>query len=115
MLIPTLLEKLQSREAITIQGNPGLRLNPIHVSDAVRVIERSLVHAPQGAFNVCGDETVSLTELVAVMEKATGIAAQIEYAASTSTQDLVADNGKMKAMLGISPSTMLLEGIRGML
>ena len=45
MLVATLAARVQAGEEVVVQGDPGLRLNPIHVDDAVRAgVRRGLEH-----------------------------------------------------------------------
>lgn len=114
MLIPNLLRKVQAGETITIEGNPGLRINPIYVQDAIRVFEPTLHLPGPDLFNVAGDEVVTITDLVRLMEKASGRAAVIRYTETSTNGDLVGDNTRMKKVLGVYPQTTLVEGLREM-
>ena len=42
MLVPSLIERVVNGEVVTVEGDPGLRINPIYVDDAVRVFEPAL-------------------------------------------------------------------------
>jgi len=115
MLIPTLLRKVTGRETILVEANPELHINPIYVGDAVRVFEPALRLGASALVNVAGDEVVSITELISVIERATGRTASITYKESTHTGDLIGDNSRMKTTLGISPQTALLAGVKQMI
>ncbi len=54
MLIPTLIDKVVAGEEITVDGDPGLSVNPIHVDDAVRVFEPAIELRSSATFNVAG-------------------------------------------------------------
>ncbi len=114
MLISNLLKRVQQGETITIEGNPGLRLNPIHVEDAVRVFEPLLALPESALLNVAGDEVVTLTDLVKLMELVAGRPAHVLYTEAQPKGDLVADNTRMKTILGVCPQVSLLQGLRGM-
>jgi UDP-glucose 4-epimerase len=115
MLIPNLLGKVRAGATITVEGPLGLRINPIYVGDAVRVFEPALALESSELFNVAGDESVHLSELVGVMGQVTGASVSIEHTASSSHGDLVGDNRRMKEVLGVTPSTSLADGLRSML
>jgi nucleoside-diphosphate-sugar epimerase len=108
MLVPTLVERVTSGEAVTIQGNPGLRINPIYVDDAVRVLEAALSGA--GVFNVAGDEAVTLTELVELIGEVAAVRAVVEHTDAESGA-LVGDNTRMRETLGVVPEVQLREGL----
>jgi len=114
MLVPRLLHRLLGGEQITIRGNPGIRVNPIHVRDAIRVFEPALALDRSEVFNVAGDETVTLAELVRLMERAADRKARITHVPSSSQGDLAADNRRMKEILDVLPQVTLLEGLKEM-
>ena len=114
MLMPSLIEKVRSGEELTVQGESGLRIDPIHVADAVRVFEPALELGEHGVFNVAGDETVSIRELIALIEQEVGRKAVVTSTDGAPT-DLFAANQKMKDVLGVTPRISLAEGIRSML
>lgn len=115
MLVPTLIEKVLKGDQISIAGRPGQRINPIHVADAVEVFSPALELARSDIFNIAGDEIVSIRELVGVIEEATCESAHVRHVEPEHAGDLVADNSRMKQMLGVRPRTSLLEGIHSML
>jgi UDP-glucose 4-epimerase len=115
MLVPTLVNRVTGGETITIDGEPGLRINPIHVSDATRIFEPALTLERSELVNVAGDEIVTITDLVRVIERASGRTASIEYSDSALPGDLVASNERMKDVLGVHPRMSLDDGIRSML
>jgi nucleoside-diphosphate-sugar epimerase len=115
MLIPSLLQKVQDGQTIVIEGNPGVRVNPVYVEDVVRAVERVLELELQTTLNIAGDEIVTITDLVSVIERAVGKKAIVEYANPSRPGDLVGDNSRMKAILGIHPRTSLLDGVRQMI
>ena len=111
MLVPSLLERVRAGEPVTIQGDPGLRVNPIYVDDAARACEPALGLERSDLFNVAGDEVVSIRELVELMAQTAGVEARIVDAPSTHSGDLVGDNTKMRTILGVEPQTSLREGL----
>jgi len=114
MLIPNLLDRVRNGETVTIEGR-GLRINPIHVADAVRVFEPALALERSDLFNVCGDEAVHLDALVRLMGEAAGKPASIEHVPGNRDGDIVGDNARMKSILGVHPQTTLADGIASML
>lgn len=111
MLVPTLLDLVRRGEPVTIQGDPGMKINPIYVEDAARAFEPALALDRSDLFNVAGDEVVSIRELVELMAQASGIAAQIVPAPASHSGDLVGDNTRMKSVLGVEPQTPLSDGL----
>lgn len=114
MLIPNLLSKVIKDELITIEGNPGLRINPIHIEDALCVFEPALHLDTSTLFNVAGDESVTITDLVKIMEEVCGKKASVEYKAVHGSGDLLGDNSRIKEVLGVTPRVSLREGLKRM-
>lgn len=112
MLISNLIERVMDGEPIRVQGDPGVRTNPIYVADMVRALVAALDHDRSAVFNAAGDDAVTLTELVRLIGKATGREPRIEHAATDSSGDLVASNVLMKEELGIAPEVTLDDGLR---
>ncbi len=113
MLVPNLIEKVRSGDELTVQGEQGLRINPIHVRDAVEVFEPALDLGRSDVFNVAGEETVSIRGLIGVIEETLGVEAVIRRTDGVP-EDLVGVNRKMKDVLGVTPRVSLAEGIRSM-
>ncbi len=111
MLIPTLIERVVTGEVVTIEGNPGLRINPIYVDDAVRVFTSALELAGSGLFNVAGDETVTITELVELIGAVADRKPSVQHTHAPSGGDLLGDNGQMHDVLGVVPEVPLREGL----
>lgn len=114
MLVPGLLRRVQGGRQITIQGDPGIRVNPIHVRDAVRVFEPAMALQRPEVFNVAGDETVTITDLVRLMERAAGRRADVVHVPSDTRGDLAGDNQRMKNVLDVRPRVTLQEGLEEM-
>lgn len=111
MLIPTLLRKVKNGDTIVIEGNPGLRINPIYVGDAIRVFQPALHLQTSELFNVAGDEVVTITDLVKLIGKVSGKEAPVQYTDVNPDGDVVGDNTRMKEVLGVYPQVPLLEGL----
>jgi nucleoside-diphosphate-sugar epimerase len=93
-----------------VAGDPGLRLTPTYVEDAARAFAAALDVEGGHAVNVAGDEAVTLTELVELIGAAAGVTPEIRHTAGAA-EDLVADNARMRELLGVSPSVSLREGL----
>ena len=115
MMVPSLLQRVLDGELITIQGDPGIRTNPIYVEDAAAVFEPALALDASDLFNIAGDEVVTIRGLVERMEQASGRTTTIASAPGDLGGDLVGDNTRMKEVLGVTPATRLLDGLRSMI
>jgi nucleoside-diphosphate-sugar epimerase len=112
MLISRLAERVLSREQITIDGNPGIRINPIYVDDAVAVLERALTYDGSLLCNLAGREEASLTDIVRLLGELAGEQPSISYEAAGQTGDIVGDTRLLEQTFGFDPQVPLREGLR---
>lgn len=115
MLVPNLLSQVREGKVVTIQGNPGIRINPIYVTDAARAFAAALHIKTHSLFNIAGDETVTITDLVHMIAHEVGRPAIIQHTAGEGNGDLVGDNTRLKCILGVNPQVALADGIRSMI
>jgi nucleoside-diphosphate-sugar epimerase len=113
MLIPRLVDSVREGKPITLSGRDGLRLNPIHVSDAAAAVKAVLASKESATFNVAGDETLSLRELCLKIEALVGRKAHFVESADAA-MDIVADIFAMKSKLN-KPKIRLDNGLKDLL
>jgi nucleoside-diphosphate-sugar epimerase len=111
MLIPRLAERIVRGQEIVIEGQPGLRINPVHVDDAVRAFAAALTAETSGVVNVAGPDVVSISELVAALGDAIGIVPIVRHHPTAAEGDLVAATELMRSALGVTPRVGLRDGI----
>jgi nucleoside-diphosphate-sugar epimerase len=111
MLIPRLIENVRKGEPIIIYGKSGVRINPIHVQDAIKAFPCYLETPVNGVFNIAGDEVVSIKELSETIGKLIGKEPVFVYEKSITPGDIIGDNSRMKSVLGVIPEISLSEGI----
>jgi len=111
MLIPRLIENVRKGEPIIIYGKSGVRINPIHVNDAIKAFSPSLETPVGGVFNIAGDEVVSIKELSEKIGRLVGKDPIFVYEKSIVPGDIIGDNSRMKSVLGVTPQISLNEGI----
>lgn len=114
-LMPNLLRKVREGEAIEVDGGQGLRINPIFVEDAVRAVEAALSVEESGLFNVAGDETVSIRELVELLGEMVGRDTTVRSNDNAAGGDVIGDNTRMKGVLRVFPETRLADGLCALL
>jgi nucleoside-diphosphate-sugar epimerase len=113
MLVATLAERVLRGEQVTIDGDPGLRINPVHVRDAARAVAAAVAAgAAPGVVNIAGGEIVTLTQVVEGLAAAAGVEPRIEYDGRGPAGHLVADTTRMRDVLGITPEVGVDEGLR---
>jgi UDP-glucose 4-epimerase len=113
MLVPRLAERIVNGEEIVVDGDPGIRINPLHVSDAVRVLEPAVSGAVSGTINIAGPDVVSIAGLVAALGEATGVEPRVRHREAELDGDLIASTERMRSELGVTPRVGLAEGLQG--
>jgi nucleoside-diphosphate-sugar epimerase len=63
MLIPRLVERVKLREPVILEGDNGIRINPIHVSDASKAVVAVLEIQSSLLINIAGSETLSIRDI----------------------------------------------------
>lgn len=113
MLVPRLIDNVKSGKPITIQGDNGIQLNPIHVSDAAMALKKMMGIDDSMIFNIGGDHTFSIREMANIIGKATD-KVPIFSQADGEPRNLVADISTMKSHL-LRPTTPFAQGIKDLL
>jgi UDP-glucose 4-epimerase len=99
MLIPRLVRAVKSGTPITIQGEEGIRINPIYVEDAVTVMVNALSLKGSHKFNVAGFDTFSLRDIIRMIGEHTGHSPVIVNDRGSTPKSLLGDITKMKELL----------------
>jgi UDP-glucose 4-epimerase len=110
MLVPRLVDSVRHGVPIQLQGPDGLRLNPIHVSDAARAVARSLSLGGSEKVNVGGPAVLTLREIGDTIGRLLERAPVYEAAPGAHARNLVGDIAKMSRLLG-APEVHFAEGI----
>jgi len=110
MLIPRLIDSVREGRVIALQGESGLRLNPVHVHDAARAaaVAAQLDHST--TLNIAGPDVMTIRAMAEAIGKASGREPLFEFERATPAADLVADIGAMTRLLG-PPAARFADGI----
>jgi UDP-glucose 4-epimerase len=111
MLIPKLRDRVVAGQEIPIEGKPALRINPIHVEDAVRAFEAALRPQSPTIVNIAGGESLRVDELVRRIAAQLRREVRITHRESARVGDLVGDIGRMVTELGVTPRISLDDGL----
>lgn len=109
MLIPRLIDNVLAGQPITIQGEEGIRINPIHVSDAVSVLNSCLSLEDSHTFNVAGSEILSLREIAGIIGREVGRGPLFKVEA-VEPSHLIADIEDLRNIL-VKPKMSFSQGI----
>lgn len=110
MLIPRLVDSVDRGLPITLQGDEGLSLNPVHASDAARAVVAALALDGAHAINVAGKDIVTLRQVGEIIGTHLGKPPQFDIQPAPQSPSMVADISRMQALLG-SPVTSFADGI----
>jgi UDP-glucose 4-epimerase len=113
MLVPRLIDNISAGHPVALQGQDGIRINPIHVSDAVAVLEGCLGLSGSHTFNVAGNEVLSMREIAETIGVAVG-REPVFTLEPTVARHLTADIDAMRRELAV-PKVNFAQGIRDLL
>lgn len=113
MLIPRLLDNIRDGVNISLQGDNGIRINPIHVGDAAHSVIAVLEKSGSATYNIAGSEVLSLKAIGEKMGKVVGKQPVFEFVGGNPS-DLIGDNEIMMQQLHI-PRVSFEDGIKDLL
>jgi UDP-glucose 4-epimerase len=109
MLIPRLYDRVRNGEPLGLQGDDGMRINPVHVTDAAAATIAAAGLEGASTVNIAGPETVSLRGIGELFGVDTGREAVFEQAAGTAS-DLIASTARMSELL-VAPTITLGQAL----
>ena len=112
MLIPRLINNVIDGKDIVLNGIDGIRINPIYVLDAARIVAKTIDLKGEYIFNIAGAEIVSIRQLAEAAGEVVG-KKPIFYQSNANSNDLVGDISNMIEKLGI-PRINIFNGIKKM-
>lgn len=110
-LIPRLITRVDRGDPITLHGEEGIRINPIHVSDTVAAITGALDLRQALVANIAGPEVWCLRDMVLTIGRELGRTPVFEVDAINAPLHCVADLAVMTLKLG-APKVRFAEALR---
>lgn len=111
MLVPRLINSVAHGRPVMLQGPTGIRINPVHVSDAVRAVDRALDLSGTHHVNVAGGEVLSLRDMTESIGSHLGVAPVFDIQENERPRSLIGDITKMRRLL-TRPEVGFYEGVR---
>lgn len=99
MLIPRLIENIKNNKEIILNNNVGIKINPINILDASKIIRQTINLKGEYTINIAGDEIISIKSLSEKIGNFLKIEPLFKYT-DEITNDLIADTKSMNANLG---------------
>ncbi len=109
MLIPRLFDSISQGSPIGLQGDCGIRINPIHVYDAAAAVAAALAYERSATFNIAGPNVLSLRDVCEIMGRYLGID-PIFKKHIEAPNDLIADISAIRKKL-IVPKLILEKSL----
>jgi nucleoside-diphosphate-sugar epimerase len=109
MLIPRLIDNVRAGRPVQLQGQEGIRINPVHVRDAAQAAIGAIDTAESATFNIAGSEIASIRAIAETIGTAVGRMPMYETSTGQG-RDLIGDNSAMRERLH-APATTLVDGI----
>jgi len=113
MLLPRLVDNIGSGKLVSLQGEIGIRINPIHVADAAKALVASLGVSGNQTFNIGGSEVLSLFEICETIAALLGVSVNYQRS-EAKPSDLIGDVSAMKSELQ-SPQIAFRWGIKDLI
>lgn len=98
MLIPRLFDFVATGKPVTLQGESGIQINPIHVDDAAAAIAAALSLDQSATFNIAGPDVLSIRDICECMAHYLGVEPVFEKRPG-GLSDLIADISAMRNSL----------------
>ncbi len=114
MLIPRLIKSVKDRIPIVLNGPSGIRLNPVHVKDAVESIKKAVQLNQSKTINIGGPEVISIKKIAETIAVLVNKPPIFSMQKESVPQDLIADIESMSMHLA-PPTLRFFEGIKSLI
>ena len=109
MLIPRLFDFVARGKPVTLHGESGIRINPIHVYDAASSVAAAINLNESATFNIGGPEVLSIRDICEGMGRYLGVDPVFEQQTG-EPNDLIGDISAMRLKLA-APRHSLLDSL----
>lgn len=113
-LVSRIAKRIAGGETISVDGDPGMMMNPVYLDDVAAAVRALLSAADMpDVINFAGHETVSFTQYVRAIAAALGREVRIEHKPKNPIAPgvLVGDAAMISALLGKENMTRLDKGM----
>lgn len=109
MLIPRLLNSVLEGKEIVVQGKDGIKINPVHVTDAVKAIVNSFDVRGSHKINIGGPDVLCLREICEIIGRKVNKTPVLRHE-NSEPKHLFGDISKMEKLL-VKPEISFSAGI----
>jgi nucleoside-diphosphate-sugar epimerase len=110
-LINQLVRKVAAGDTIAIEGDDGIRLNPVWIDDLAEGLGLLLDTSETATFHFAGDEILSLRELLVLIGEITGKAPRITNSEAECIERHCGDFTRARTVLDYAPQVTLKDGL----
>ncbi|MDO8680061.1 MAG: NAD(P)-dependent oxidoreductase [Acidobacteriota bacterium] len=110
MLIPRLVDHVRNGRPVVLDGVDGMRLNPVHVSDAVAALERVTALDASATLDLAGPDILTIRDLCEIIGSQVG-RSPVFTAGREAPRDLIGDIRQMSARL-CAPVVPFTKGVQ---
>lgn len=110
MLIPRLVQQVKDGLPIILQGDDGIKLNPLYISDATAAIGKALKVKGSYKINMAGPEVLSMRRIGEIIGHILGKDCKFEMQPDANARNLIGDTRKMSKLL-VKPIVHFEDGV----
>lgn len=97
MFLPALIERIRSGEPVRLNGEDGIRVNPIHAQDAARAVVELARHGGPKTLNLAGPQTIAIRELAEMIGRFLNVIPS--FVRAEEAGDLVANTDAIRRLI----------------
>jgi len=109
-MVPGLINRVATGEAVTLAGETGLEFSPLFAADIAKVVTSAVSDSWRGTVNVEGPETIHLRAFVDVIGKLIGKRPVFEVKDEVSPR-IVAPTERLKSRFAVETMTSIRNGL----
>jgi nucleoside-diphosphate-sugar epimerase len=113
-LLPRMIQSVRSGSPVVLSRGGEPRINPIYITDLVRIVCLAVEGGTSYTINVAGPESASIRELAEIIGRLVGRSPVFEERDNDSPGSFVADTTLMRRLLNVDSLVPLDEGLRAM-
>ena len=117
MLFPTIVERIKKSEEIELAKGIGVYLTPLYINDLTNIIKKIITLNCTKDFrliNVCGDDVISLKEIVIQLQSLMQKKAKIKFT-NAKPQSFIGSNVKLKKLINNINFTHIKKGLSNLI
>ena len=110
-LINRLVRRILLGQEVTIEGEQGIRLNPVWIDDCARGIRQAISASAAGTFHLAGPDLATLRELLELAGELSGNRPKLRSLPVQPVECHAGDDSRAREILGYFPEISLREGL----